>query len=205
MLARIRNLRLQLYYHLVDYLVGYLHHLDEYHHLSPPGGLGRLCSWACAHGYCPSPCTCTLGTPGALLPFTGSRGYALLDVQSEPGFALLCDFVCLYAADYCPEGVCTRVPYTTTPGGDGTACVQGVGEGGKAGLCSYSCRFGHCPAASGCTCTLYGQPIAEPPVLSTSGKPAPGITDEGFADLCAFTCNHGYCPPEVCVYASTTY
>ncbi|KAK4243853.1 hypothetical protein C7999DRAFT_44412 [Corynascus novoguineensis] len=91
------------------------------------------------------------------------------------------------------RGVCTRVPYTTTPGGEGTACVQGVGEGGKAGLCSYSWRFGHCPVASGCTCTLYGQPIAEPPVLGTPGKPAPGITDGG--------CNHGYCPPEVCVYA----
>jgi hypothetical protein len=82
-----------------------------------------------------------------------------------------------------------------------TSCVQGVGEGDKAGLCSYACRFGHCPAASGCTCTLYGETIAEPPVLGTPGKPAPGITDEGFVDLCAFTCHRGYCPPEVCVYA----
>jgi hypothetical protein len=80
--------------------------------------------------------------------------------------------------------------------------VQGGGDGGKAGLCSYTCRFGHCPAASGCACTLYGPAIAEPPVLGTPGKPAPGITDEGFVDLCAFTCNHGYCPPEVCVYST---
>jgi hypothetical protein len=109
--------------------------------------------------------------------------------------------VCSYAADYCPEQVCTKIPYSTVPQPGGTTvCVQGEGEGGYAGLCSYSCRYGFCPPDS-CTCTLYGQVIEEPPVLGTPGEAAPGV-DDGFGSLCGYTCNHGYCPPDVCVYSS---
>ncbi|KAK4119961.1 carbohydrate-binding module family 24 protein [Parathielavia appendiculata] len=158
------------------------------------GGLAGLCSWACSHGFCPNPCTCTPGTPAALPPPTGDRGYALLDLRDEPGFSDLCDLVCSYAADYCPEQVCTKTPYSTVQQ-PGTVCVQGEGEGGYAGLCSYACRYyGYCPSSS-CTCTLYGAAIQEPSILGTPGEAAPGV-DDSYDDLCNYTCNRGYCPTE---------
>ncbi|KAJ4286199.1 hypothetical protein N0V88_008101 [Collariella sp. IMI 366227] len=116
---------------------------------------------------------------------------------TSPGFPLLCNFVCFYTAEYCPEQVCTKMPYSTTQQ-PGTVCVQGQGEGGHAGLCSYACHYSFCPSES-CTCTLYGQAIQEPPLLNTPGGAAPGI-DGSFSSLCGYICNHGYCPPGVCVY-----
>lgn len=52
---------------------------------SGPGGLAGLCSYSCSYGYCPSPCTCTPGTPGTPPPLSGDRGYALLDLRDQSG------------------------------------------------------------------------------------------------------------------------
>ncbi|OIW25495.1 hypothetical protein CONLIGDRAFT_547624, partial [Coniochaeta ligniaria NRRL 30616] len=159
---------------------------------SGDGGFSGLCSYSCSFGFCPSPCVCVPGTPGTPPALSGSRGYAVLDL--DPAYGPLCDFTCSHG--YCPSGVCTTVPYTSTQQ-PGTVCVRGEGTGGYAGLCSFCCRYGYCPPGP-CTCDLYGQAFQEPTVLNTPGKPAPGV-DGSYTGLCSYACNHGYCPSDVCV------
>ena len=160
-----------------------------------PGAYLGLCEYSCTFGFCPPPCTCTSpGTPVPPPALTGDTGYAVLGLPAD--FGPLCHFTVSHG--YIATGVCTNIPYTTSPGGTGTACVTGEGTGEYGGLCDFCCYFGYCPSEV-CTCTLYGQPNTPPPVLNTPGIPTPGH-DESFSGLCSFTCNHGYCPPAQCTY-----
>ncbi|KAB5517286.1 hypothetical protein GE09DRAFT_1262512 [Coniochaeta sp. 2T2.1] len=161
-----------------------------------PGGYLGLCSYSSSFGFCPPPCTCTSpGTPNPAPPLTGDHGYAVLNLAAD--FGPLCEFPCSHG--YVAAGVCTTVPYTTTPGGPGTQCVRGVGMGEYTGLCDFSCYFGFCPAGR-CSCSLYGAPNTPPPETGTPGVPAAGHEGSDMG-LCSFACNHGYCPSGQCAYA----
>jgi len=121
----------------------------------------------------------------------------MLSVPAE--YNPLCSFIgAYYGTAFIPAGVCTRIPYTTTPT-DRAVCVRG--EGDHAGLCGFSCRYGFCPSDT-CSCTLYGDEYTwwetQPGETGTPGVPAPG-RDESYAELCSWACDHGYCPADVCV------
>lgn len=85
------------------------------------------------------------------------------------------------------------------PGGGNKVCVEGRGPGNYAGLCSFSCYFGYCPAGP-CICTRYDDPVSRPPSIGVRGIPLPG-EDESYSGLCSFACDHGYCPPTACTTA----
>jgi hypothetical protein len=71
------------------------------------GNYGGLCSYACNHGYCPSPCTCTsYGTPAKEDPITGQAGYPLVGLGC--GYAGLCSYSCNHG--YCPSTACGSDP-----------------------------------------------------------------------------------------------
>lgn len=85
---------------------------------------------------------------------------------------------------------------TTAPATTDTACVGGTGEGNYAGLCSFACSYGYCPAGP-CTCTTSGAPVPTPPISGVKGVPLKG-EDDSYLGLCSYCCNHGYCPASAC-------
>lgn len=88
---------------------------------------------------------------------------------------------------------------TTRTSGSCNAGTNADGQSGNlAGLCSFSCDFGYCPAGP-CKCTRNGTPGTPPASNGRNGCPAPGLSD-AYKGLCSFACNHGYCPEGACVY-----
>ncbi|KAH7323894.1 hypothetical protein BKA65DRAFT_598423 [Rhexocercosporidium sp. MPI-PUGE-AT-0058] len=75
-------------------------------------------------------------------------------------------------------------------------CIEGTGVGGKAGLCSFSCRYNYCPAEA-CTCLAMGDQIKEPTALKVNGYPIAAV-DTSYSGLCSYACNRGYCPSTAC-------
>ncbi|RAK84826.1 hypothetical protein BO79DRAFT_274168 [Aspergillus costaricaensis CBS 115574] len=75
-------------------------------------------------------------------------------------------------------------------------CVEGTGTGNFAGLCEYSCQYGHCPVGA-CYCTKMGPAATLPNATNTIGYPAAG-EDANYSGLCSFDCNYGYCPDGAC-------
>ncbi|KAG8677609.1 hypothetical protein FPOAC2_03742 [Fusarium poae] len=63
-----------------------------------------LCTFACAHGYCPSPCVCTgHGKESPLPPNTGLQACRIQGTEKENDG--LCAFACAHG--YCPSASCT--------------------------------------------------------------------------------------------------
>jgi hypothetical protein len=80
-------------------------------------------------------------------------------------------------------------------------CIEGVGVGNYAGLCSFACSYGYCPLGA-CTCTRMGKQVPLPtkedtPGFGTVGFPAEGL-DATYSGLCSFNCHYGFCPPGAC-------
>ncbi|CEI67466.1 hypothetical protein FVEN_g11562 [Fusarium venenatum] len=63
-----------------------------------------LCTFSCAHGYCPSPCICTgYGKESPLPPETGVQACRIQGTEKEND--MLCAFACAHG--YCPSESCT--------------------------------------------------------------------------------------------------
>ncbi|KAL6922318.1 hypothetical protein FSST1_006344 [Fusarium sambucinum] len=63
-----------------------------------------LCTFSCAHGYCPSPCICTgYGKASPLPPNTGVQACRIQGTEKEND--MLCAFACAHG--YCPSASCT--------------------------------------------------------------------------------------------------
>lgn len=87
----------------------------------------------------------------------------------------------------------TSAPPTSTAS---SVCVSGSGPGNYAGLCSFCCNYGYCPAGP-CTCNQYGSQVPPPPTTPVNGVPANGL-DSSYSGLCSYACSHGYCPSGAC-------
>ncbi|KAJ5876511.1 mutanase [Penicillium soppii] len=90
----------------------------------------------------------------------------------------------------------------TKPKATGTIGYSTEGrDANYAGLCSFSCNYGHCPSKL-CDTTEHPMPV---PTVSDFLPPAcvAGTADGDATGLCSYACGYGYCPINICTCTKT--
>jgi len=102
-----------------------------------PGNLATVCSFTCALGFCPPPCTCTAeGEQSQLPPATGQSGFPISG--GSDGSTSLCEFAC--ALGTCPPDACSTTP-TSGDGGNIIFLPPSIWSGKPSFGCNQDCTF----------------------------------------------------------------
>lgn len=135
-----------------------------------------LCSYDCAHGYCPPSACSTVSAPLSTPTVSDFEPLACTGGTGEGNLGGLCGFSCGYG--FCPVVACkctARGPLPAQP--PATTTIHGVPAAGLSeptysALCSYACAHGYCPDGACTTASVPTSPpngILDPPVPTATG------------------------------------